>query len=52
MEVKFTTGFITTQVFNDAETFWINETLWIKESLKDLKDIGNYKQLECTVCIV
>ena len=40
MEEKFTTGFITTQGFNDAET------LWIKESQKDLKDIENYKQLE------
>ena len=40
VEEKFTTGFITTQEFNDAET------LWIKESQKDLKDIENYKQLE------
>ena len=39
-EEKFTTGFITTREFNDAET------LWIKESQKDLKDIENYKQLE------
>ena len=40
MEEKFTTGFITTQEFNAAET------LWIKESLKDLKDIENYRHLE------
>ena len=40
LEEKFTTGFITMQEFNDAET------LWIKESQKDLKDIENYRQLE------
>ena len=40
MEEKFTTGFITTQEFNAAET------LWIKESQKDLKDIENYRHLE------
>ena len=40
VEEKFTTGFITTQEFNDAET------LWIRESQKDSKDIENYRQLE------
>ena len=45
MEEKFTTGFITTQEFNDAGT------LWIRESQKDLKDIENYRQLECDLVL-
>ena len=40
VEEKFTTGFITTQEFYDAET------LWVREVQKDLKDIENNKQLE------
>ena len=39
-EEKFTTGFITSQEFNDAEI------LWMKEAQKDLKETENYKQLE------